>query len=117
MDVNPARPASGALLLRIADLGETEARAVDFRQGEALFSLVVVRRGDLVVAYENDCPHARQPMERPDGRVVMLERRYLVCSAHGASFRIEDGVCVGGPARSGLTPFPVEIRNGALYAA
>ena len=76
-----------------------------------------VRRGDLVVAYENDCPHARQPMERPDGRVVMLERKYLVCSAHGASFRIEDGACAGGPAKGGLTPFPVETRDGAIYAA
>lgn len=117
MGANPARPMAGAMLLRLADLGETEARAVDFRQGEALFSLVVVRRGDLVVAYENDCPHARQPMERPDGRVVMLERKYLVCSAHGASFRIEDGACAGGPAKGGLTPFPVETRDGAIYAA
>lgn len=115
--MNPARPAPGALLLPIADIGDPEARAVDFRSGDALFSLVIVRRGDLIVAYENDCPHARQPMERPDGRVVMLERKYLVCSAHGASFRLEDGVCVGGPARSGLAPFPVETRNGVIYAA
>jgi len=85
--------------MSLSDLGDPEARAVDFRSGEALFSLVVVRRGEKVVAYENDCPHARQPMERPDGRVVLIERRYLVCSAHGASFRIEDGHCVGGPAK------------------
>ena len=115
--MNPARPAPGAPLLRIADLADPEARAVDFRHGEALFSLVVVRRGDLIVAYENDCPHARQPMERPDGRVVMLERKYLVCSAHGASFRMEDGACVGGPAKGGLTPFLIETRNGVIYAA
>jgi nitrite reductase/ring-hydroxylating ferredoxin subunit len=113
---NPARPAPGTLLLHMADLSDAEARAVDFRSGDALFSIVFVRRGDLVVAYENDCPHARQPMERPDGRVVMLERKFLVCSAHGASFRIEDGVCVGGPAKGGLTPFPTHIRDGAIYA-
>jgi nitrite reductase/ring-hydroxylating ferredoxin subunit len=113
---NPARPSSGALLLRVADLGDPEARAVDFRSGDVLFSLVVVRRGDLVVAYENDCPHARQPMERPDGRVVMIDAQFLVCSAHGASFHLEDGACVGGPARSGLKPFPVEVRGGVIYA-
>jgi nitrite reductase/ring-hydroxylating ferredoxin subunit len=114
--MNPARPAPGAPLMAVTDLADGEARAVDFRSGDALFSLVVVRRGDLVVAYENDCPHARQPMERPDGRVVMVERAFLVCSAHGASFRIEDGACVGGPAKGGLTPFPVETRGGVIYA-
>lgn len=117
MDDNPARPARGVLLMRLPDLKDCEARTIDFRSGDALFSLVVVRRGDLVVAYENDCPHARQPMERPDGRVVMLEGKFLVCSAHGASFRLEDGACVGGPAKSGLTPFPISVRDGLVYAA
>jgi nitrite reductase/ring-hydroxylating ferredoxin subunit len=115
--VNPARPAPGARLFDCADLVDGEARAFDFRSDEALFSLIAVRRGEQVVAYENDCPHARQPLERFDGRVVTMERRYLICSAHGASFRIEDGACVGGPAKSGLIPFPVAVRDGAVFAA
>lgn len=115
--MNSARPAAGDFLLKLADLADSDARAVDFRTGDALFSLVIARRGALVVAYENDCPHARQPMERPDGRVVMIEQRYLVCSAHGASFRLEDGACVGGPAKSGLTAFAVTVRDGAVFAA
>lgn len=103
--------------MRLDALGALEAKAVDFRAGDALFSIIVARRDDLVVAYENDCPHARSPLERPDGRVPIAERCFLICTAHGASFRIEDGVCAGGPADRGLTPFPVLVRDGAVIAA
>lgn len=115
--MNPARPAPGARLFALSDLDDGEGRAFDFRVGEALFSLIAVRDGAQVIAYENDCPHARQPLERFDGRVVIMERRYVVCSAHGASFRIADGVCVGGPAKGGLTLFPVVVRDGTVFAA
>lgn len=115
--MNPARPAPGAILIALADLGDPEARAIDFRAGEALFSVIVARHGDIVRAYDNVCPHAYSPMERPDGRVVIDAGAFLVCSAHGASFRIGDGACVGGPANGPLTPFPVVVRDGVVFAA
>lgn len=115
--MNAARPRPGTRLFDLADLDDGEGRAFDFREGEAMFSLIAMRRGEEVIAYENDCPHARQPLDRFDGRVVLMERRYVICAAHGASFRIEDGVCVGGPARGGLKPFPVVRRDGAVFAA
>lgn len=115
--MNPARPAPGIALIALAALDDPDARAVDFRCGEALFSLIVARRGDTVRAYENLCPHAGSPLERPDGRVVIDDGRYLVCSAHGASFAIADGACVGGPANGPLTPFPIFVRDGVAYAA
>lgn len=114
--MNPARPGPGTALIALTDLADPGARAVDFRVGEALFSLIVARRGDVVRAYENICPHARSPMERPDGRVVIHEGRYLVCSAHGASFNLTDGACVGGPGGGPLTPFPIDVRDGVAYA-
>ena len=114
--MNPARPAPGAVLIRLEALGDSEARALDFRAGEALFSLIVVRAGDLVRAYHNRCPHARMPLERPDGRVV-IDAGFLVCAAHGASFRIADGACAGGPANGPLTPFAIVVRDGDVVAA
>ncbi|MBL8559762.1 MAG: Rieske 2Fe-2S domain-containing protein [Hyphomonadaceae bacterium] len=115
--MNPARPALGTQLFAVGDLDDGEGRAFDFRSGEALFSIIAIRRGAAIIAYENDCPHARQPLERFDGRVVMVEQRYIICAAHGASFRIADGVCVGGPAKGALTPFAVVVRDGAVFAA
>lgn len=115
--MNPARPPAGTPLLALEDLGDPDALAVDFRAGDALFSLLIVRSGDLVRAFENVCPHARSPLERPDGRVVIEAGRYLVCSAHGASFSIADGACAGGPANGPLTPFPIVTRAGVVFAA
>lgn len=102
--------------MQLETLGDPEARAIDFRVGEALFSVVVVRRGDLVRAYENVCPHAAQPLDRPDGRVVIDAGGFLVCAMHGASFHADSGACAGGPANGPLTSFAVVVLNGAVVA-
>lgn len=116
--MNAARPASGALIARLDDLPETGARAFDFRAGEALFSLILARRGAEVFAYENRCPHADYPLERPDGRVVMHERRFIVCTMHGASFELETGACAGGPCNGeGLTAIAVRVDGGDVRMA
>ncbi|MES1202292.1 MAG: Rieske 2Fe-2S domain-containing protein, partial [Pseudomonadota bacterium] len=99
--MNPARPASGAFLAKLDDIAEGDARVFDFRTGPALWSLILARRAGAVFAYENECPHAGHPLERPDGSVLVQERRYLVCSAHGASFTLDDGECAGGPCGGG----------------
>lgn len=116
--MNPARPTPGVRIIALESLGDPGGRAVDFRDGDALFSVIVARRGAEVRAYENFCPHAGAPMERPDGRVVMQgEGRFVVCTAHGASFALDTGACVGGPGGGPLTPFAIEVRDGVVYAA
>lgn len=119
MSFNPARPPAGTFVARIADLPEAGARAFDFRQGAALFSLILARRGEAVFAYENICPHAGYPLERPDGRVVVQSGRFLVCTAHGASFKLDTGACAGGPcdADEGLTPIALVVANGEVRIA
>ncbi len=113
--MNPARPAPGAFLVHLADIPDHGAVVRDFSAGEARFSLLVARMGDGAAAYENRCPHAGSPLERFDGRVLTLERRYILCAAHAAMFRLEDGACVAGPGDGrGLTQIPVEVIDGAV---
>lgn len=65
-------------------------------------SLVLLRSGEAVQVYLNLCPHAGRRMDWAPGR-FLLEAGLLVCPSHGASFRIADGSCAGGPCRgSGL---------------
>jgi nitrite reductase/ring-hydroxylating ferredoxin subunit len=41
---------------------------------------------------------------------------YLICATHGALYSPEDGRCLGGRCNGrGLTPLPVEERDGAIY--
>lgn len=110
-----ARPKPGALIARLDEISDPGAIVRDFREGEALFSLLITRRGAAVSAFENRCPHAGFPLERFDGRVVVLGENVL-CSAHGALFALRDGACVAGPGTGRpLTPFSVELRDGAIF--
>lgn len=111
-----ARPPPGTLLIRVDALADPEARALDFRAGELLFSVLVVRTAGHITAFENVCPHASLPLERPDGRAPITGGA-VVCAMHGASFDARTGACLGGPATRPLTPFPVTVRDGAVYAA
>ncbi len=77
--------------------------------------LFVVRRDGRLFAYRNSCPHRRIPLDFEDGRFLNAAGTLLVCTNHGALFRIEDGVCVAGPCvGAALTPIDVGITDGNI---
>lgn len=81
-------------------------------------ALIVVRQGETVFVYINQCPHIGAPLDFEPGRFLNLERDLIQCAMHGALFRIEDGRCVHGPcAGRGLTPVPVQIHDGRVFLA
>jgi nitrite reductase/ring-hydroxylating ferredoxin subunit len=103
---------AGQALLRLDELADASAVVVYLDQ---YASLIVTRRGDAIAAFRNKCPHAGYPLQRADGRVVVQEGRYVVCSAHGASFGLMDGACAGGPCNGdGLEPVAVTVRDGVI---
>jgi nitrite reductase/ring-hydroxylating ferredoxin subunit len=112
---NPARPKPGTVLAALEDIAPGAAIVRDFREGPAWYSLLIARSETSVFAYENICPHAFAPLERFDGEVLVEERCYLICAMHGASFRIDDGKCVGGPGMGlSLTPIAIEVQDGQI---
>jgi nitrite reductase/ring-hydroxylating ferredoxin subunit len=77
----------------------------------------VVRRGAEVFGYVDSCPHAGWPLAVAD-RYLTREKDLLVCSGHGALFRIDDGVCVAGPCDgAALNVWPVTVRDGMVVTA
>jgi nitrite reductase/ring-hydroxylating ferredoxin subunit len=113
---DPARPPPGTALIAAKKLKRPgDALIVDFRTGAAFYSVLVARAPHGICAYQNLCPHAHSPLERFDGRVLVQERKFVVCAMHGASFRIEDGVCVAGPGLGlSLTGEPVRVEDGIV---
>lgn len=114
---NPARPPAGTVLIAAALVPDDAGIVVDFVHGEARWSVIVARDETRFVAYENRCPHAGMPLDRPDGAVTIDLRGYLVCAAHLASFRLQDGAFAGGPkgpGGRGLTPAPIALRDGMI---
>lgn len=60
-------------------------------------ALMAVRRGRCVFVYVNACPHIGAPLDFLPGQFLDSERTHILCSNHGALFRIEDGFCLHGP--------------------
>lgn len=74
-------------------------------------SVVLMRRGGQVFAYRNLCPHAGRFLNWAPGRFLFDEGR-LVCAAHGATFEVDNGLCVDGPCRgSSLVPVAVTVLD------
>lgn len=106
-----------SLLARLDALPDHSAIVVEVEEGGARRALILTRSGDRISAFRNKCPHAGYPLQRADGRLLVQEKRYLVCAAHGASFTLTEGACAGGPCNgAGLERVEIEIRDGAIHA-
>ncbi|HUB91101.1 MAG TPA: Rieske 2Fe-2S domain-containing protein [Dyella sp.] len=90
--------ASPRRLCRLDDMPDGEAMALDVTLPEGEESVILLRQGEHVKAWLNICPHAGRRLDWAPGK-FLISRGMLVCAAHGASFRTEDGECVGGPCK------------------
>ena len=104
------------LLCQLEDLTDGRSRGFD-PLGEGRDTMFVVRRGASVFAYRNACPHydfARMAWKKNE--YLNANHSRIMCSAHGALFRIEDGVCDAGACiGEALAPVPLEIRGGSIW--
>ncbi len=92
-------------LCRLADLDATGAKGIGLECGGRWREIVVVRGTDGDVrAYENRCPHLDLTLEARPDRFLDESRAHLVCSMHGARFKVDDGACVWGPCEGQSLP-------------
>lgn len=104
-------------LCRLDAIPDGGATAVDVESATGGFSLIVLRRGEQVFAYHNECPHAGSRLDWAPGR-FLIEDDSLICAAHGAVFFIDSGLCHGGPCRgASLAPIPVCVVDGEVRLA
>jgi nitrite reductase/ring-hydroxylating ferredoxin subunit len=69
-----------------------------------------------VVAYMNRCLHVPVELDWQPGEFLDADRRWIICSIHGATYEPGSGRCAGGPCGRGrLTPIRVEERDGQVY--
>ena len=68
------------------------------------------------VAYLNRCVHVPTEMDWQEGEFLDIDKRWIMCSIHGATYEPADGRCVGGPCGRGkLTMVRVAERDGEVY--
>ena len=75
-----------------------------------------LRWGGAVVAYLNRCAHVPAEMDWQEGEFLDADRRFIVCSIHGASYEPADGRCAGGPCGRGrLVALTVREEADGVY--
>ncbi|WP_338147250.1 Rieske (2Fe-2S) protein [Neoroseomonas oryzicola] len=84
------------VLCALEDIPDGQSKGFPAAPG-AFTGLFAVRRGDRVWVYVNSCPHIGVPLDPVPDRFLDTKKQNIVCSTHGARFRIEDGFCTSGP--------------------
>jgi len=103
----------GVRLLDFNQLEEGAARNFVLAMRAGRFHGFVVRKDGEVRGYVDRCPHAGLPLAQQLDDYLTPDGGLIGCSWHGALFRIDDGVCVGGPcAGQALLPWPVAVEDG-----
>jgi nitrite reductase/ring-hydroxylating ferredoxin subunit len=106
---------SGWRLCRADEIQEGGGRGFRFGSGPDLRMVLVVRRGGVLYAYENACPHMGTPLNFLADRFFDRSGEHLLCATHGALFRVADGYCLGGPcAGKSLKPAPIRIADDEI---
>ncbi|HEX8300439.1 Rieske (2Fe-2S) protein [Sphingomonas sp.] len=78
----------------------------------------VVRKGEEVHGYVDRCAHMAIPLAQQLDQYLTPDGALIQCSWHGALYRIEDGICVGGPCTGArLQAWPVAVRDGMIVTA
>ena len=118
-----ALPAGGAAEREARRLCESSALA---ERGRALVFDVLLwgqparafalRFDGRAVAYLNRCAHVPVEMDWQPGEFLDLDRRWIVCSIHGATYEPADGRCIAGPCGRGrLMPLELHEAGGQVY--
>jgi len=69
-----------------------------------------------VVAYLNRCLHVPTEMDWKPGEFLDSDKRFILCSTHGAAYEPIGGRCVAGPCGRGrLTAVEVNESDGQVY--
>lgn len=109
---------TGHVLCRSDDIAEETARGFVVGEGADRRDIVVVRQQDVLHVYVNSCPHQLTPLETFPDKFLNDDGTLLVCSTHGARFRVGDGYCVSGPCEGKwLRPLAIVVSEGLVVLA
>lgn len=102
-----------AVLCRHDEIADPGARGFEIDTQQGRLDVILVSQQGRVHGFLNQCPHQGTPLETFPDRFLSRDGTELICSTHGARFRLSDGLCVKGPCKGKrLTPVTVE-RCGA----
>jgi len=99
------KPEEFTAVMNAADLPDEKPTRVE-ADGVAI---VLVKRGDRIVALTDTCPHLGGPLS--EGKLV---DGAIQCPWHGSEFALDDGSVVNGPSTFPARCFQVRVRDGRI---
>ncbi len=87
-------PPSGTLLTTAETLERERVVPVAPDSGFGAFPILVLATPEGPRAYVNLCPHLDMPLDFRSRDIISADGTMLLCSNHGAGFRLTDGVGV-----------------------
>ncbi len=75
-----------------------------------------LRFDKVAVAYLNRCAHVPAEMDWQPGKFWDMDKRFIICSVHGALYDPPNGLCVSGPCRGAhLQAIQLDEKDGRVY--
>ena len=111
-------PQPGAFLCMVEDVPESQGREFVFGVDGSPFCMFMIRKGETIRGYVNSCPHIGTPLDIKAGEFLNQNRSHILCTTHGALFRIEDGYCISGPCvGSNLMALHAVMEKGEVFVS
>ena len=102
------------VLCRVDELPDGGTRGFPPAPG-GFIGLFALRRGERVQVWVNACPHLGVPLDWAPDQFLTHDGTRIMCSTHGAEFRLDDGLCLRGPCKGDrLEAVPVTIESGLV---
>lgn len=102
-------------LCRVDEISDSASRGFSVCVGELRLEMFVVRRGDELFGYRNNCPHTGAPLDWSPDQFLDADGKFIQCAMHGALFKVEDGYCVLGPcAGQSLRRVALRLRGDVV---
>jgi nitrite reductase/ring-hydroxylating ferredoxin subunit len=108
------------LICRLTNINEVEEGQwyeFNLQKEDSVFSLMLQKKNNKYIAFKNFCPHQGRRMNYSAGQFLTTEEGNIVCPAHGAEFKPDDGLCVNGPCLGqSLEPVHIQLNEESIFA-
>jgi nitrite reductase/ring-hydroxylating ferredoxin subunit len=99
------------VLCRVDEIPDSGAKSVRVDSSTGGFEIILMRQGERVFAYHNECPHQGRNLDYVPGK-FLIRNGSIICAAHGATFAIDSGGCRSGSKAAKSSPPELRTRIG-----
>ena len=103
-------------ICRLIELEKNQCKQFSLTKNVTNVEGFVIKTCSGILAYKNACPHTGAELNWKTDQFLNADKTHIICSIHGALFRLHDGFCVAGPCvGKKLQSIPVSVQKGLVF--